>query len=157
MSVTFYTLLGQMLTFLVLVVFIWKFLWDPMTQMMEARKARIAEGLSAAERGKHELELSEQRAAERLRSAKQDAADIIAAANKRADAIVEEAKGQARVEGQRQLEVAKAEIEREANRAREHLREQVVTLSVMMAEKILAREVDATNHNAFVEKMIKDL
>ncbi|MDY6993995.1 MAG: F0F1 ATP synthase subunit B [Pseudomonadota bacterium] len=156
MSITI-TLFGQILTFLVLVLFVWRFLWGPVTQTMAERQKRIANGLAAAERGKHELELAEHHATDRLRSAKQDAADIIAAANKRADEIIEEAKEKARQEGQRQLDAAQAEIELETNRAREHLREQVLSLAVAIAEKVLSREIDATAHNEFVEKMIKEL
>jgi F-type H+-transporting ATPase subunit b len=151
------TLFGQIITFAILVWFVWQFLWGPITQMMEARRTKIAEGLAAGERGKHELELAEQRAAERLREAKQDAADIILGANKRANEIIEEAKEQARKEGQRQIDAAKAEIEQETNRAKEHLRAQVVNLAVVMAEKILGREVNATSHGEFLNQMLNEL
>lgn len=151
------TLFGQIATFAVLVWFINRYLWDPMTKMLQARAARIADGLAAAERGKHELELAENRAAERLRNAKQEAADIIVSANKRANEIVEEAKEKARAEGQRQLDAAKAEIDLEMNRAKEHLREQTVTLALNMAEKILAREISPATHGEFIAKMLKQL
>ena len=156
MSITV-TLFGQIFTFVVLVAFVWRFLWGPMVQMMEARRVRIAQGLAAAERGSHELELAEQRAAERLREAKQDVADIIAAANKRADEIIEEAKEQAQVEGQRQLAAATAEIEQENNRAREDLRRHFGNLVLATAEKVLEREVNAAAHSEFIETMMKKL
>lgn len=156
MSITI-TLFGQAFTLLVLVLFIQKFLWGPVTRMMEARAKRIADGLAAADRGKHELELAEHRAADRLRQAKQDATDIISSANKRANEIVEEAKEQGRLEGQRQLEAAKAEIEKEANQAKEHLREQVIQLALACAEKVLAREINPTAHNEYLDQMLKKL
>ncbi|KHD06575.1 ATP synthase subunit B [Candidatus Thiomargarita nelsonii] len=156
MSITI-TLFGQILTFIVLVWFIQKFLWGPITEMMEARSKRIADGLAASERGKHELELAEQRSAERLREAKQDASDIIVAANKRSNEIIEDAKEQGRVEGQRQIEVAVSEIEQEVNRIKEDLRRQFVNLTLATAEKILEREVDATAHDEFLNKMLKKL
>ena len=65
MSITV-TLFGQIFTFIVLVLFLWRFLWGPMTQMMEARRVRIAEGLAAADQGKRDLEVAEQRVAQRL-------------------------------------------------------------------------------------------
>jgi F-type H+-transporting ATPase subunit b len=151
------TLFGQIFTFAVLVAFVWRVLWGPMTQMMEDRRKRIAEGLAASERGKHDLELAEYRAAERLREAKQDAADLMAAANKRANEIIEEAKQQARVEGQRQLDTALAEIQQEINRAKEDLRKQVVNLAIESAEKILEREIDATKHREFLDQMMEKL
>lgn len=156
MSITV-TLFGQIFTFMVLVAFVWRVLWGPMTQMMEDRRKRIADGLAASERGKHDLELAEHRAAERLRDAKQDVADLLAAANKRANEIIEESKQQARVEGQRQLDVALAEIEQEINRAREDLRKQVANLAIASAEKILEREIDAAKHSEFLDLMMKKL
>lgn len=151
------TLFGQIGTFIVLVWFVNRYLWNPMTKMLQARTERVAQGLEAAERGKRELELAEKGATDRLRRAKQEASHIIDAAHKRADQIVEEAKQQARLEGDRQLEAARAEIDQEKNRAKEQLREQVVSLSMACAEKILAREINASAHNEFIDKMVKKL
>lgn len=151
------TLLGQIGTFAVLVWFVNRFLWGPLTKMMADRSKRIADGLAASERGKHELELAEQRATERLREAKQQAAEIIAQANKRANQIVEEAKEAGRQEGQRQLEAAQAEIEQAMNRAQEELRAQVSDLVIAGVEKILEREVNAKAHGEFVEKLTNKL
>lgn len=156
MSITI-TLFGQILTFIVLVWFITKFLWNPIIQMMEQRTKRIADGLAAAERGEHEKELAEKRATERLREAKQDAMEIVAAAHKQANQIIEDSKQKARIEGERQLELARAEIEQESHRAKENLREQVVNLALAGAEKILEREIDAAAHDEFLNKMVKAL
>lgn len=156
MSITI-TLFGQILTFIVLVWFITKFLWNPIIQMMEQRSKRIADGLAAAERGQHEKELAEKGAAERLREAKQDAMEIVASAHKQANQIIEDAKQKARIEGEHQLELARAEIEQESHRAKENLREQVVNLALAGAEKILEREIDATTHDEFLNKMVKAL
>ena len=156
MSITV-TLFGQILTFAVLVWFIQQFLWGPITQMMAARTERIANGLAAAERGTYELELAKERAAGLLRDAKQNAAEIIGAANKRSTEIIEEAKEQGHVEGQRQIEVALAEIEPEINRVKEDLRRQFVDLTVASAAKILENEVNAEAHDKFLNEMMKRL
>ncbi len=147
------TLIGQMLTFAVLVWFINRFLWDPMTKMMEDRKKRIADGLAAAERGKHEQELAEKHAKEVIHEAKQQAAEIISQAQKRAAEIVDEAKGNARTEGERLLTAANAEIQQEVNRAKEQLRGQVVSLAVAGAGRVLNREIDTKAH----DELLKDL
>lgn len=151
------TLFGQMLTFAVLVWFIMKFLWDPMTKMMEDRKKRIADGLAAAERGKHEQELAEKRAAEVIHEAKDEAAQIVAQAQKRASEIVEEAKNNARAEGDRLIAAANAEIEQEVNRAKEHLRGQVVSIAVSGAGKVLNKEIDAKAHDALLKDLVAQI
>jgi len=140
------TLFGQMITFAVLVWFIHRFLWGPLTRMLAERNKRIADGLAAAERGKRELEMAGKRSAETLRDTKQQAADIIAQAEKRALQVIEEAKHAAKAEGDRVTAGAKAEIAQEVSRAKEALRSQVSALAVTGAEKILRREVDAKAH-----------
>jgi len=151
------TLFGQFLTFAVLVWFVNRYLWGPVTQTLQSRTAKIADGLAAGERGKHELELAQQRSAKDLRVSKQQSAEIIAAAHKQATEIIEAAKEEARVEGQRQLDAAKAEIDQEKSRAKEQLREEVIGIALLAAEKILSREINAAAHGEFIEKMIKTL
>lgn len=151
------TLIGQIITFAILVWFIKRFLWGPLTQIMEERQARIADGLAAAERGKHEQELAEQRAKDLLHEAKQEAAEIIAQAQKRAGEIVEEGKDQARVESERILNAAQAELEQETNRAKEQLREQVVNLAIAGAQRILAKEIDLDTHKGYLDELVEQL
>jgi F-type H+-transporting ATPase subunit b len=140
------TLIGQSITFIFFVWFCMKYVWPPIMNALEMRKKQIADGLAAADRGKHELELAAKKAGDNMRDAKVQAAEVIAQAEKRAAQIIDEAKTAAKDEGERQLAAAKAEIDQEANRARESLREQVAALAVAGAEKILRREVNAQTH-----------
>ena len=117
------------------------------------RKGKIAEGLAAADRGKHEQELAQQKAAELLHEAKQQAAEVISRADKRAAEIIEEAKVGAIEEGERLKAAARADIDQEVNRAREALRGQVVEIATAGAGRILKRELDATAN----DDLIKDL
>lgn len=142
-----------MIAFILLIWFVNKVLWAPMSAMMEARQKRIADGLAAAEKGKHEQELAEKRAKETLKVSKGQAAEIIAQAQKRAGEIVEEAKVTARGESERIVSSAHAEIDREVNQAKEALRSQVAALAVAGAEKVLKREIDAKSHDG----LLKDL
>jgi F-type H+-transporting ATPase subunit b len=151
------TLIGQLLTFVVFVWFTMKYVWTPIMGALEERRKAIADGLAAGERGQHEQELAKQRAKEVLKDAKGQASDILAQAQKRAAEIVDEAKGNARLEGDRILAAAKAEIEQEANRAREHLREKVAELAVAGAEKILRKEINAAAHQDIVNSLAKEI
>lgn len=151
------TLFGQMITFAVLVWFIHRFLWGPLTRIMAERSKRIADGLAAAERGKRELELADKRSAETLQDGKRQAADIIAQAERRSLQIIEEAKQAAKAEGDRIIAGAKAEIVQEVSRAKETLREQVSALAVAGAEKILRREVDAKAHAELLRTIENEL
>lgn len=152
MNVTL-TLFAQMLTFGVLVWFVMRFLWNPMLNMLEDRRKRIADGLAAAEQGQRERELAEKHAREVLDEAREQAKEVIAQAQRRADEIVEEAKDDARAEGERLIQAAHADIEQERNRARDELRREVVRLALSGAEQVLLREVDASAHNQVLEKL----
>ena len=151
------TLIGQSITFLVFVWFCMKYIWPPLTRALEERRRKIADGLAAAERGRHEQELAAKRAAEVIHEAKQQAADIIARAERRAAEIVEEAKAEARAEGERILAAARSEIEQEIHRAREELRRQVAALAVAGAERILEREVDERAHAKLLDELVAGL
>lgn len=151
------TLIGQSITFAIFVWFCMKVIWPPIVTALEARRKQIADGLAAADRGKHELELAAKRASETLHEAKMKAVEIIAQAEKRANEIVDEAKNDAKAEGERQIAAARAEIEQEAFRAREQLRGQVAALVVAGAEKVLRREVDAKAHADLLETIKAEL
>ena len=151
------TLFGQMIAFFGFVWFCMKFIWPPIVAAMAEREKKIADGLAAADRASHDLELAQEKALERLKDAKHEAAGIVESANKRANQIVEEAKNAALVEAERVKVAARAEIELETNRAREQLRSQVAVLSLAGAEKILGATIDFKAHAAMVEKLAAEL
>ena len=113
------TLIGQTIMFALFVWFCMKFVWPPIMAALDARNKRIADGLAAAERGKNDLALAAKRSAELLREAKEKVSEIIALGDKRASEIVEEAKAQAKIEGDRIITAAKAEVEQEVFRGKE--------------------------------------
>ena len=151
------TLIGQSITFAMFVWFCMKFVWPPIVGALEARKKLIADGLAAADRGKHELELAAKRASETLHDAKIKASEIIAQAEKRAGQLIDEAKGTAKGEGDRMITAAKAEIEQESHRAREALRGEVAALVVAGAGRVLRREVNAQVHADLLEAIKNEL
>ncbi|MEH6515593.1 MAG: F0F1 ATP synthase subunit B [Halioglobus sp.] len=151
------TLIGQMLAFIGFVVFCMKYVWPPIIAAMQEREQKISDGLAAADRASHDLELAQEKAVERLKEAKTEAAGIVDSANKRANQIVDEAKGDAQLEADRVKLSAQADIEQETNRAREQLRGQVAALSLAGAEKILGAAIDQEAHAQLVEKLAEEL
>lgn len=151
------TLIGQMLAFVGFVVFCMKYVWPPIIAAMQEREQKIADGLAAADRASHDLELAQEKAVERLKEAKVEAAGIVESANKRANQIIDEAKDAALVEADRVKAAAQAEIEQETNRAREQLRGQVAALSLAGAEKVLGATIDKQAHSELVDKLAAEL
>ena len=151
------TLIIQLITFVILVILLYKYLYGPLRRVMDDRSAKIADGLAAAERGQEELDLAQKRAAEILREAKDKASEIIALAERRDIEMREEAQIKAREEADRIIAAARAEIEVEGNRAREQLRGEVVRLVVDGSQQILHREINAENHRDIVDRMVAQL
>lgn len=151
------TLLGQMIAFGVFVWVTMKFVWPNLESAMKERQEKINSGLAASERGREELEKAEAKQAELLKEARQQASDILEQANKRSNEIIEEARETARTEGERQLAQAQAQIEQELNQAKTELRDQVVTLAITGASRVLEREVDAKAHNDLLQDLAKQL
>lgn len=151
------TLIGQSITFIFFVLFCMKFVWPALIGVMAEREKRIGDGLEAADRASKDLELAQRKAGDQLTEAKKQAATIIDQANKRASQIVDEAKGQAVVEGDRIKSAAEAEIEREVSQAREDLRSKVSVLALAGAEKVLGASIDASAHNAMLDKLAAEL
>jgi F-type H+-transporting ATPase subunit b len=151
------TLIGQMITFTLLVWFTMKYIWPPIMAALEERKAKIADGLAAAEKGQEEIKLAEKKAKGVLKEAKEHASEIMASAQKRANELVEESKLQAKIEGERILAAAKAQIEQEAMQARENLRKEVSALALRAAEQILKEEIDKAKHQDILNKAVEEL
>ncbi len=151
------TLVGQMLTFLVFIWFTKKFVWPPVMKAMEERRAKIADGLAAAERGQKALEEADAQVAERLREARQQASQIIEQAERRGSEIVEEAREEARQQGERILAQAQAEIEQETHRVRESLRGEVAAIALAGAQEILEKEIDPGSHRELLDKLASQL
>ena len=151
------SLIGQIITFLVFVWFVMKFVWPPIVEAMAEREKRIADGLAAAERGKQELQAADVKVEEILREARQQAAQILDKANKRGSEIVEEAKTQARTEGDRLVASAKAEINQEVSRAREALCADCANIAVAGASQILKKEVDAGAHARLLDDLVAEM
>jgi len=151
------TMLGQLVSFVLFVLFCMKFVWPPLTEIMRQRQKDIAEGLEKAAAAEAQLADANSAAEEELEEAKKQAAELIAQANARASQIVEEAKAKAGEEGERILADAQSKIEQEVNQAREALRAQVSVLAVEGAEKILEASVDREAHQDMLNKLAASL
>lgn len=151
------TLLGQFITFIIFVWFTMKYVWPPIVKALNERKQKIADGLAAAERGVHELEIAQHKATEILRDVKIQAADIIDKTNKRGSLIIEEAKMTARAEAERIILLGKAELTREVQKAKEDLKNQVAAIALSGAEKILGANIDKAANSEIINKLITEI
>ncbi|MBV5300338.1 MAG: F0F1 ATP synthase subunit B [Methylococcales bacterium] len=151
------TLIGQMITFALLVWFTMKYIWPPLFDSLEERKKKIADGLAAAEKGQEQIVLAEKKAIIVLKEAKDRSAEIVSLAQKRANEIVEESKENAKHEGERLILSAKAQIDQEIQQAKDGLRQEVTSLALAAAQQILGAEIDKAKHQDILNKVSNQL
>ena len=147
------TLIGQMITFALLVWFTMKYIWPPLFNSLEERKKKISEGLAAADKSQEDLKLAEKKAKTIIKEAKDQSSEIVNLAQKRANEIVEESKDNASKEAERRIQAAKAQIDQEIEQTKEALRKEVAALAVSAAEQILGAEIDKTRHQDIISKV----
>jgi len=151
------TLIIQMIVFLILVGVTMKWIWPPITAALDERAAKVAEGLSAADKARAELANANKRIEDELAKARTDAATRIANAERMALQIVEDAKAKATDEGAKIVAQAQAEAQQASTKAREALRDQVAALAVKGAEQILRREVNPAVHAELLGRLQTEL
>ncbi len=151
------TLLGQFITFAILVWFTMRYVWPPIMKAMHEREKKIAAGLEAAERSKHELEQGAQKVMAMVREAKTEAAQILEQANKRSAQVLEEAKERALEEQKRIIALAQEEIAREVNQTREKLKTQLASLAIAGAEKIVRHHLDSAKQMALLDEFVAEI
>ncbi|MDZ4349400.1 MAG: F0F1 ATP synthase subunit B [Xanthomonadaceae bacterium] len=151
------TFIGQALAFAILIWFSYKFVWPPLTNAIDERQKKIADGLAAAERSKKDLAQAEDKVNEVLKEARSKANEIIDQAHQRGNQIIEQAKNEAVAEANRQKALAQTEIDLAANRAREQLRGQFAALAISGAERLIKREIDPAAHKALLDEFAAEL
>jgi F-type H+-transporting ATPase subunit b len=140
------TFIGQIIGFLIMLWVFNRFITPQISAAITERQKKIAEGLSAADRGQKSLDEAKARSEDVIREARDRANQIIDQASKRSNEIVDAAKQTAQSEGDRLIASAKQQIELETGKAREALRREVADLTVRSASKVLGREIDAAKH-----------
>lgn len=150
------TLIGEMISFAIVIWFCVRFIWPHLTKAIEERQLKIADGLAAAEKARAELKDADARVAEEIRQARQQAAEIIEKAQLQAGQIVDKARADALAEAGRVKAVAADDIASMQQKAREELRGWVGRLAVQGAEKIVQREIDASAHKGMLDQLVAE-
>ena len=146
------------ITFLVVFFLLWKFGFPVITGMVKERQAFIDESLKKAHEANERLANIQKEGESILQEAREKQAQLLKEAAETRDAIVEQAQTKARSEGARLLDEAKAAIEQEKKAAIADIRQQVATLSVEIAEKVLKQNLkDDKSQMDLIDRMLNDV
>ncbi len=144
--------------FLIVLCILWKYGFPVIVKMVDERKAYIDESLKKAHEANERLANIQKEGESILQEAREKQAQILREAAETRDAIVEKAQDKARTEGARLLDEAKAAIEQEKKAAIADIREQVATLSVEIAEKVLKQSLkDDKSQMDLIDRMLDEV
>ena len=149
-------LIGQTLSFIFLLTVLRLFIYKPVLKMLDERRARIQEGLSAAERGREAGEEASRAAAAALDEARRDGQQVVANAQQVAQRLQEDARTQAQQQQEAMLERARAEIQQERDAAIAELRKEFADLTISAAEKVIGQSLDRQAHQRLIEQALSE-
>lgn len=151
------TILAQMLNFFILVWILHRFAYKPLVGMMNARKEQIANDLASAEQSRLEAEQIKADYAAQIAKARQEAQEIVEKAHHQAKLSTAEEVAAARSQIENEKERARQDIAIERDRAMNSLRNEVVSLSVAMAGKVVAKDMNCETNTKLIEDAIRQL
>ena len=152
------TLVWMTIIFSIVLFLLGKFAWKPILAMLKEREETIENSLQQAENARQEMLKLQASNEELLREAKNEKDQILKEARKIKDSIIDEAKGKASEEANRILEQAKININNEKMAVVTELKNQIASLSIEIAEKLLKEELKKDDtQKAYIEKLIADI
>jgi len=148
----------QTLLFVGLLFLLAKFAWKPILSAVEERENTIKDALDSAEKAKADMEAVQADNKRILKEARAEREALIAEAKKTSTQMINDAKEAAQVEADKIASAAQASIEQEKNAAINEIKNQVASLSVEIAQKVLQGELaDEKKQQALVEKLVNDI
>ena len=151
-------LVWNTIAFLLLLFLLGKFAWKPIMKAIHEREQSIDDALNKADLAKQEMARLTAQNQDLMQQARAERDEILKEAKTLKDGILNEAKKQAQVEGAKLIEKAKIEIENQKKAALAEVKDQVSTLSLEIAERVLRNQLDdKTKQEALVANLLKDV
>jgi F-type H+-transporting ATPase subunit b len=145
------------ITFLVLLGLLAKFAWRPLLQALETRQESIRKSLDDARQAKQELERLHQESAQIIRQARVEADGIITRSRADSDRLREEMRQKAKSEADAIVKNAERQIQLETTRALQQIRTEAVDLSVMIASKIIQRNLSKEDNERLIDEALRQV
>ncbi len=144
--------------FMLLVFILGKYAWKPILKALDEREQSIDDALKAADKAKAEMTRLNQESEALMAKARTERDAMLKEAKELSTKAIDDAKNAAQTEGAKMIAKAKAEIDLQKSAAISELKNQVASISISIAEKILKKEL--ANNDAqqnLVAEMLKDV
>ncbi|WP_188432440.1 F0F1 ATP synthase subunit B [Kroppenstedtia guangzhouensis] len=150
-------MLFQVVAILILMFLLKRYALGPVMKVMNERSEHIEQQITTAEQNRAEAEKLVAEQKEALSQARQEAKDLLERARAQKEREAEEIIRDARERAERLISEAKSEIISEKEQAIQELRDEVGTLSVMLASKMIEKEIKAKDQSALVKKYLNQV
>ncbi|MCX2681187.1 F0F1 ATP synthase subunit B [Galbibacter sp. EGI 63066] len=144
----------SIIVFIILFVLLRKYAWKPILGAVKSREASINKALDTAEEARKELQNLQADNEKLLKEARAERDAMIKEAREIKDKMITDAKGQAQVEADKMIQQARQSIDSEKQAALADLKNQVASLSVEIAEKVIKRELSSNDRQL---KLVDDM
>ena len=143
--------------FLVLLFLLKRFAWGPLLAALDERQAGIRKSLEDADRARKDLEQVQQRSAAIIGKAHAEADGFLSAARADGAKLREDLRRQAQQEAQGILQNAERQIQQERDRALQQIRQEAVDVSLMIASKLIRRNLTAEDNASLIDEALKQV
>jgi F-type H+-transporting ATPase subunit b len=151
------TVIVEILTFLLMLAVLARYVYPRLVEVAEARQRAIAEQLREAESAKTEAEAALKEAQAKLDDARKTAQGVVDGASKSGEQLRQELRQKAEEESRRIVESARKEIEAERDQAVRSARTEVASLVVAATEKVVGETLDERKHHQLIERAIQEV
>lgn len=145
------------LTFLVLLTVLAKFAWGPLLRALESRQQAIRQSLDDAQQAKLELDRVQQESLQIIRQARVEGESIVASSRSEGERLRSEIRQQAKADADTIARSAQRQIQLETERALQQIRHEAVDLSVMIASKLLQRNLTKEDNDRLIEEALRQV
>ncbi len=156
LGMNWHGLLGQFISFAILLAVLAFFAYKPITRMLDERSQRIKESMDQADFIKQETARTEKMVQEQLAEARKQGQDVVAQAQEIGERLKEEARQQARQDAEAIVTRARSEIQAESEEAMAQLRKEFVEVAIQAAEKVINRALDREAHRQLIEETLEE-
>jgi F-type H+-transporting ATPase subunit b len=147
-------LVAQTVNFVALLILLRVFVYKPILNMLDERKRRIAEGLSAAEQSRQREIEAARIAQEQIDASRREGQAIVLQAQQVAQRLQEEARQSAQQQAEAMLLRARNEIQLERDNAIAELRREFADLAISAAEKVVGQALDRNAHQRLIQEAL---
>ncbi len=149
--------LWSALTFIILILLLWKVAYKPLMAMQKKRQAEIHDAIEGAERVKEEARMLLAEYKQQLADARVEAEEILERARRVGESTKAELVNEAKTQADRTLEKAREQIERETRKALADIKLQVADLALAAAEKATSRSLTAEEDVRLIREALAEV